>query len=248
MHGREAQLRQKRNYDKDAVHMHPFKQGDEVLVSVKVIPRGGVGKLLRSWRGPFKIQEVRQDGRWYILDTGLITHYEKLKPYIARVTEMEMNTEHEELIIEEGDGEQDSVEEISPEDDLSSHGTFDAETNSELSFTAPTPGEVPTSDRVLRPRKHVDYHRLENPGAFELFAILDSNSLEGTERLEPDTRVAMMLAALKHEDDCDSKKKVSKWLVEQCKAAEPRYVKELTVEIVEHERPAHLPESEALED
>ena len=36
--------------------------------------------------------------------------------------------------------------------------------------------------------------------------------------------------------------------MEQCKAAEPRCVKELTVEIVEDERPAHLPEPEALED
>ena len=57
VNAKEAQIRQKRNYEKDAVHMHPFKQGDEVLVSVKVIPRGGVGKLLRPWRGPCKVSE-----------------------------------------------------------------------------------------------------------------------------------------------------------------------------------------------
>ncbi len=101
--------------------------------------------------------------RRYILDTGLITHYERLKPYVARVTEMEMDTEHEELV---------------------------------------------------RPRKHVDFHRLENPEAFELFAILGSNTKEGSERLEPVTRIGLVLAALKHEDDCDSKKKLSKWLIE----------------------------------
>ncbi len=64
----------KQNYDKDDVHMLPFKQGDEVVVSVKVIPRGGVGMILRSWRGPFKVSEVRQEGRWYILENGMITH------------------------------------------------------------------------------------------------------------------------------------------------------------------------------
>ena len=42
VHAREAQLRQKGNHDKDAVHLHPFKEGDEVLVSVKAFPRGGV--------------------------------------------------------------------------------------------------------------------------------------------------------------------------------------------------------------
>ena len=160
---------------------------------------------------------------------------------------MEMDTEHEELVIEDGNGEQNSVEGIPPEDDLSSHGTFDAETDSELSFNAPTPGEVPTSGRVLRPRKHVDYHRLENPEAFELFAILGSNTLEGSERLEPITRIGMKLAALKHEDDYDSKKKVSKWLIDQCKVAEPKSPRELTVEIVEDEPTAPFPEPEALE-
>ncbi len=46
VHSKEAQIRQKRNYDNYAVHMHPFKQGDEVLVSVKVIPRGACRHLL----------------------------------------------------------------------------------------------------------------------------------------------------------------------------------------------------------
>ncbi len=61
---RQAQIRQKRNYDQDAVHLHPYKEGDQVLVSVKVIPRGGVGKLLRLWRGPFAVKHSRQGGRW----------------------------------------------------------------------------------------------------------------------------------------------------------------------------------------
>ncbi len=74
---------------------------------------------------------------------------------------------------------------------------------------------------------------MEYPEAFELFVILGSSTLEGSERLKPVSRVAKKLAVLKHEDDCDSSKKVSKWLVEQYRAAEPRFVVDLTVEIVE---------------
>ena len=59
-----VQVRQKRNFDKDATQLNPCKPGERVLVSVKVIPLGGVVKLLRSWRGPFELQEAKQGGRW----------------------------------------------------------------------------------------------------------------------------------------------------------------------------------------
>ena len=75
---KEAQVRQKKNFDKNAVHIHPYKAGEKVLINVRVIPRGGVGKLLRAWRGPYEIKEVKQGGRWYILDNGMIIHYERL--------------------------------------------------------------------------------------------------------------------------------------------------------------------------
>ena len=66
VHAKQARIRQ--------IHMHHFKQGDEVPVSVKVIPRGGAGKLLQSWRGPFKVSEARHEGRWYISENGMITN------------------------------------------------------------------------------------------------------------------------------------------------------------------------------
>ncbi len=62
-HMKQAQIRQKKNYDKDAVYLHLHEVSDPVLVCVKVIPRGGVGELLRAWRGPFKVKEVHQGGR-----------------------------------------------------------------------------------------------------------------------------------------------------------------------------------------
>ncbi len=54
----------------------------------------------------------------------------------------------------------------------------------------------------------MDYHKIENPDDFELCAIM------GASRMEEDdnsvmTRVAMKLAALKHEDGYDSDKKVA---------------------------------------
>ncbi len=145
--------------------MHPFKERDEVQVSVNVIPRGGVIKLLRSLRGPSKVSEVRREGRWYILEIGMITHHERLKPYIPRVTEMEIEArpEQEEIVLDDESREREPTEEIEPEDDISSNGTFDAETSSELSFTAPRPNQVEPSDMVLRPRARVDYHKVENP-------------------------------------------------------------------------------------
>ena len=141
----------------------------------------------------------------------MITHYERLKPYIARVTQMEVETrsEQERLVPENEVREREPTEEIEPEDDISSHGTFDAETNSELSFTAPSPNQVETSDRVLRPRTRVDYYKIDNPDEFELFAIM------GASRMAEDddsvmTRMTMKLAALKHEDGYDPNEKVTK--------------------------------------
>ena len=88
------------------------------------------------------------------MDNDMITHYELLKPYIPRVTEMEIDARPEqgEIIPDDEERERQPMEEIEPEDDISSHGTFDAETNSELSFTAPLSNQVEPSDRVLRPR------------------------------------------------------------------------------------------------
>ncbi len=170
---REAQIRQKRNFDKNAVHLHPYKPDEKVLVNVKVIPRGGVGKLLRAWRGPYTVKEARQQGRWYILDNGMITHYERLKPYVPRVTEIEMKDEPAEEVQPMPDPaiEVQANEEILPEDEASDEGTFDANSDSELSFVVPKTDDVPASDRVLRPRTPIDYFKVENPDEFQLFCI-----------------------------------------------------------------------------
>ncbi len=123
--------------------------------------------------------------------------------------QIEARPEQEEIILDYEARERQPTEEIEPEDDISSNGTFDAETNSELSFTALRPNQVDPSDRVLRPRTRVDYYKVENPDEFELFAIM------GASRIEEDdnsimTHMTMKLAALKHEDDYDSKNKVTK--------------------------------------
>ena len=49
--------------------------------SAMLSPKEGTRKLLRGWRGPYKITDVLQDGRVYVLDTGQKVHYERLKPH-----------------------------------------------------------------------------------------------------------------------------------------------------------------------
>ena len=48
-----------------------------------MIPKGGSAKLLRGWRGPYKVVEVLQDGRLYILSSGHKVHFERLKRHIS---------------------------------------------------------------------------------------------------------------------------------------------------------------------
>ncbi len=73
------------------------------MVLVKVVPRGGVCKLLRAWRGPYKVANVRQERRWYILDNGMVTHYGRLKPYNFKVTELDVEEDESPLVIVEDD-------------------------------------------------------------------------------------------------------------------------------------------------
>ena len=177
---KEVQLRQKKNFDKDAAHLHPYRPGERVLVSVKVIPRGGVGKLLRNWRGPFEVKEAKQCGRWYILESGMITHYEHLKPCIPRVTDMEVQPPSPEGEKENNDPHECADQEvIPPEQEISDQGTFDGKTDSEMSFELPDPALIPPTDRELPPRKKVDYYKAANPDEFQLFSIAPSNVLRG---------------------------------------------------------------------
>ena len=76
-----AQLRQKRNYDARIRTVQKFKVGDHVLVFCRAVPAGGTLKLLALWRGPYRVTEVHQGGRWYVLSNGHKAHFENLIPY-----------------------------------------------------------------------------------------------------------------------------------------------------------------------
>ena len=78
----QAQIRQKEQYDK-RITAKPYAVGDAVWVFCHVIPKGGTSKLLRGWRGPYKVTSVLQDGRVYVLDTGQKVHYERLKRHVS---------------------------------------------------------------------------------------------------------------------------------------------------------------------
>ena len=76
-----AQLRQKKHFDKHCKGPKAFEVGDWVWVFCRTIPAGGTAKLLRGWRGPFRVIEVHQGGRYYHLSNGNKAHYEIMKPH-----------------------------------------------------------------------------------------------------------------------------------------------------------------------
>ena len=78
-HTAQAQMRQKQNHDKRMKEKKPSEVGDYVWVFINVLRRGGTGKLLRGWRGPFQIVKKHQEGRWYVLSSGHKVHFERLK-------------------------------------------------------------------------------------------------------------------------------------------------------------------------
>ena len=161
--------------------------------------------------------------------------------------EIDAKPEQEKIIPDDEERERQPTEEIEPEDDMSSHGTFDAETNSELSFTAPLPNQVGMSDRVQRPRFRVDYYKVENPDEFELFAIMEASRM-GEEDNSVMTRMTMKLTALKHEDDYDSNKKMTKWLVDQCRPTEELSSSVLQIETLDQNEPFQPIDPPGLED
>ena len=103
----QAQLRQKRQFDR-GVRGKPFQVDELVWVFCRVIPKGGSAKLLRGWRGPYKVVEVLQEGRLYVLSSGHKVHFERLKRHISGPQEWKV------LGVEEDDDE--IVADPNPED------------------------------------------------------------------------------------------------------------------------------------
>ena len=77
----QAQVRQRKKFDKKAAGAKAYSVGDYVWVFQNVILPRGTKKLLKKWRGPFMITEVHQEGRFYRLSTGRAAHYENIKPH-----------------------------------------------------------------------------------------------------------------------------------------------------------------------
>ena len=77
----QAQARQRKRFDKKAAGAKTYSVGDNLWVFQNVVPPKGTKKFLKKWRGPFKITEVHQEGRFYRLSTGRAAHYENIKPH-----------------------------------------------------------------------------------------------------------------------------------------------------------------------
>ena len=56
----QAQIRQKRRFDKRTSDAKAYSVGDNVWVFQEVVSPKGTKKLLKKWRGPFQITEVHQ--------------------------------------------------------------------------------------------------------------------------------------------------------------------------------------------
>ena len=83
---KQAQVRQKRNFDKRAVNK-PFKEGDLVQVKTTVLYPGEYRKPKARYRGPFSVDKVFQEGRHYLLNYGQKVHFKRLKPWVIRLTD-----------------------------------------------------------------------------------------------------------------------------------------------------------------
>ena len=153
----------------------------------------------------------------------MIVHHERLKPYVSRVTDMEVAPpNHDDYQPVPDDPQETSPrEEIPPEDDVSDHGTFDAETESEFSFSPPDGAQIPTSDRVLRPRKPVDYFKIENPDEFQSFIIRPTREMLHNQEEDLDISRDIDMAAARCEA-MESVDKVRDWMDYQCTPVSPQ--------------------------
>ena len=79
----QAQVKQKKRFDKRTADAKTYSVGDYVWVFQEVVPPKGTKKLLKKWRAPFQITEVHQGSRFYWLSTGRAAHYENIKPHNA---------------------------------------------------------------------------------------------------------------------------------------------------------------------
>ena len=61
----QAQIRQKKKFDRRTADAKAYSVGDRVWVFQEVVPPKGSKKFLKKWRGPFQITEVHQGDRFY---------------------------------------------------------------------------------------------------------------------------------------------------------------------------------------
>ena len=96
---RKAQVRQERNHNRKIAQHDRVEIGEQALVFVDVVPRKGVPKLTRKWRGPFRCVDIWDNGRNYKFENGMIAHAERVIPYENRPSEMFVNGEDGEFVV-----------------------------------------------------------------------------------------------------------------------------------------------------
>jgi hypothetical protein len=156
---KQAQIRQKRNFDKRIKSLVTYKPGDSVQVRTRVCLPGQCRKLKDVYKGPYVIAEVLQKGRCYRLETGQRVHFEQLRRWNNRLTDYKLPIGAKELQYEP-DGDVDSIAPTEGastiiEQDLCSNAADDlADDFSPLQMRDPPPGQY-----TLRPRKDTVRYR-----------------------------------------------------------------------------------------
>ena len=69
---------QKHKYDR-AIRAKEYQTGVLVWVVCLYVPQKGSPKLMRGWRDPYRVVQVLDDGRVYIINTGRKVHFERPK-------------------------------------------------------------------------------------------------------------------------------------------------------------------------
>jgi transposase InsO family protein len=178
---RQSQLRQKRNYDARIKKGIKYEEGDYVMCFTDVVSRYDMKKLQPQWRGPYRINKVHEDGIFYYLSSGKRAHYNRLKRYFPRPSDMAVTKKDDDLISIFGDGEE--YLEVTPAEDAED---FSEDEPNQDEYR----GKEPTynTDHNLRPRKK---KQTRNEGRLDLNEnFIDSNNPEpGFESSEHETVV-----------------------------------------------------------
>jgi hypothetical protein len=123
---KQAQIRQKRNFDARARDHHKYELGEFVSVFVNCVPSGNVRKMTPRWRGPFKILKIFEGGIYYEVEQKnehvnlpnrlkkFKVHYNRMTKYYPRPHHFAPNDDDDIIELWQNTGDQEEYSTINP--------------------------------------------------------------------------------------------------------------------------------------